>query len=93
MDKDEDRSNEATLLSRHWIIEDGNGEKQEVRGPGIIGLYPNMKKGSYMEYCSCTNLTRKIGKMSGELQFKNNSTGEIYDIYIDPFILDVEKCE
>eukprot|EP01080_Neovahlkampfia_damariscottae_P003532 gene3532-6267_t len=61
MNDNEDKFNEAMLVSRHWIIEDGDGKKQEVRGPGIIGMYPNMKRGSYMEYCTCTNLTTKIG--------------------------------
>ena len=27
----------AQLRSRHWIIVDGNGERQEVRGEGEIG--------------------------------------------------------
>ena len=25
------------LLSRHWIITDGEGKVEEVRGPGVVG--------------------------------------------------------
>ena len=27
----------AKLLSRHWIITDGNAKVQEVRGAGVVG--------------------------------------------------------
>ena len=28
------------LLTRHWIITDGLGRKQEVRGDGVVGEQP-----------------------------------------------------
>ena len=27
----------AKLLSRHWIIKDSNGKKQDVKGDGVVG--------------------------------------------------------
>ena len=30
----------AKLLSRHWIITDGDGRVQEVRGAGVVGQQP-----------------------------------------------------
>src|SRR5690554_7774713 len=30
----------AQLLDRHWIITDGNGKIQEVRGEGVVGEQP-----------------------------------------------------
>ena len=27
----------ARLLSRHWVITDGNGKVREVRGDGVVG--------------------------------------------------------
>ena len=30
----------AQLVSRHWIIIDGRGHIEEVRGPGVIGEQP-----------------------------------------------------
>jgi ApaG protein len=31
------------LLSRHWLILDGDGQTEEVRGPGVVGLYPVLR--------------------------------------------------
>ena len=28
------------LKSRHWIITDGNGKREEVRGEGVVGNQP-----------------------------------------------------
>ncbi|HEY5676921.1 MAG TPA: ApaG domain, partial [Myxococcales bacterium] len=30
----------AQLRSRHWIITDGNGKREEVRGDGVVGNQP-----------------------------------------------------
>ena len=30
-------SETAQLRSRHWIITDGNGKVEQVRGPGVVG--------------------------------------------------------
>ena len=35
----------AQLKSRHWIITDGNGKVEEVRGPGVVGQQPVLKPG------------------------------------------------
>jgi ApaG protein len=91
MDKNEMSFNEATLVSRRWVILGDDGSKQEVEGEGVIGLFPNVTRGSYMEYCSCTNM-KSHGKMGGELRFKNNLSGEIYNVSVGDFILDSNKC-
>ena len=28
------------LLTRHWVITDGTGRVEEVRGPGVVGKQP-----------------------------------------------------
>ena len=33
------------LLTRHWLITDGTGRVEEVRGPGVIGQQPTLKPG------------------------------------------------
>src|SRR5437773_10539928 len=33
------------LLSRHWVITDGGGQIQEVRGPGVVGEQPVLAPG------------------------------------------------
>jgi ApaG protein len=42
-------SNEGTepvqLVTRHWIITDGTGKIDEVRGPGVVGKQPTLKPG------------------------------------------------
>lgn len=33
------------LLSRHWLIIDANGRREEVRGPGVVGEQPVLEPG------------------------------------------------
>jgi len=35
----------ARLLTRHWVITDGDGQVQEVRGEGVIGKQPHLSPG------------------------------------------------
>ena len=42
------------LLSRHWIITDGMGKEQEVRGPGVVGKQPRLRPGEAFEYTSAS---------------------------------------
>ena len=34
-------------LSRHWIITDGDGRVQEVRGAGVVGQQPHLQPVSH----------------------------------------------
>ena len=36
----------AQLRSRHWIITDGDGKVQEVRGEGVVGAKPGCARAS-----------------------------------------------
>ncbi len=58
----------AQLISRHWIINEFNGEQQEVRGLGVVGVQPLLKPGQLFEYTSGTVLTTPNGKMHGSYQ-------------------------
>ena len=42
----------AQLKSRHWIITDGNGKREEVRGEGVVGNQPLLRPGEQFEYTS-----------------------------------------
>ena len=33
------------LLSRHWIITDGSGHVEDVKGPGVVGQQPVLAPG------------------------------------------------
>ena len=37
------------LLTRHWVITDGTGHVEEVRGPGVGGHQPTLKPGEGVE--------------------------------------------
>ena len=74
------------LLSRHWIITDGVGKVEEVRGPGVVGKQPVLAPGQSFEYTSGCPLTTPFGTMNGTYQMVNQS-GENFDIEIAPFTL------
>ncbi len=56
----------ATLLARHWIITDGNGDVEHVRGPGVVGYQPALKPGQSFSYTSGAILKTPRGIMQGE---------------------------
>ena len=56
----------AQLISRHWVIVDANGQRQEVAGLGVVGHQPLLKPGERFEYSSGTSLATASGSMHGE---------------------------
>ena len=74
------------LLTRHWIITDGNGKVEEVRGPGVVGKQPTLKTGESFEYTSGCPLTTPFGLMEGTYQMAG-ANGEKFDVKIAPFTL------
>lgn len=74
------------LLTRHWIITDGSGEVEEVRGPGVVGEQPVLAPGESFQYTSGCPLTTDVGKMEGSYQMITTS-GEPFDVEIAPFTL------
>lgn len=83
-------SNEGTetvqLLTRHWIITDGNGKVEEVRGPGVVGKQPILKPGESFEYTSGCPLSTPFGVMEGTYQMVTEG-GERFDATVAPFTL------
>ena len=74
------------LLTRHWVITDGAGQVDEVRGPGVIGQQPVLKPGESFTYTSGCPLTTPFGVMQGTYQMVT-SEGERFDITVAPFTL------
>jgi ApaG protein len=74
------------LISRHWVITDGMGKVEEVKGPGVIGKQPVLAPGQSFEYTSGCPLTTPFGSMQGTYQMVNPSA-EKFDIEIAPFTL------
>ena len=74
------------LVSRHWIITDGNGEEQHVRGPGVVGQNPLLAPGVAFEYSSFCPLPTPVGSMRGTFQMEIDGGGG-FDAEIGSFML------
>lgn len=74
------------LLTRHWIITDGEGQVEEVRGPGVVGQQPVLPPGESFTYTSGCPLTTSFGTMEGTYQMITRG-GERFDAKIAPFTL------
>ncbi len=79
-------SSQAQLMSRHWIITDGLGQVEEVRGAGVIGLQPKINPGQSFEYESACPLSTSSGSMRGTYQMVSTE-GDHFDIEIPEFYL------
>ena len=80
----------AKLVSRHWIITDGEHRVQEVKGLGVIGQQPLLKPGESFEYTSGTHLTTPVGTMRGTYQMVAED-GSAFEATIPPFTLSVPR--
>ncbi|AKU99201.1 ApaG protein [Labilithrix luteola] len=76
----------AQLRSRHWVITDGDGRIEEVRGPGVVGQQPTLNPGDQFEYTSGCVLTTPRGEMRGTYQM-HRPDGSTFDATIAPFSL------
>ena len=77
----------AQLISRHWIITNGLGEIEEVKGLGVVGHQPLLKPGESFEYTSGCRLRTPTGTMHGSY-FCVAEDGERFEVPIAPFVLD-----
>jgi ApaG protein len=76
----------ARLLSRHWIIINATGDRDEVRGPGVIGQHPMLSPGESFEYTSFCPLNTEWGTMEGTYRMQRQN-GDEFDIDIGRFYL------
>jgi ApaG protein len=75
------------LKTRHWVITNGVGQKQEVRGAGVVGEEPVLEPGAAFEYTSGVPLPTPSGFMVGTYRMVTLD-GECFDIEIPAFSLD-----
>jgi ApaG protein len=80
----------AQLISRHWIITDGEHQVQEVRGLGVVGEQPLLKPGEAFEYTSGTAIATPVGTMRGAYQMIA-ADGTKFDAPIPEFTLSVPR--
>jgi ApaG protein len=76
----------VTLLSRHWIIIDGEGHREDVKGPGVIGQTPTLQPGQAFKYTSFCPLSTPWGTMEGSYQMRR-ADGSTFDAQIGRFYL------
>lgn len=77
-------SETAQLLDRHWLITDGNGKVQEVRGEGVIGEQPLILPGASHAYTSGCLLETPVGSMGGSYGMRT-AGGELFRAPIPVF--------
>tara|TARA_R110000787_G_scaffold12074_48_gene39436 strand:+ start:9498 stop:9884 length:387 start_codon:yes stop_codon:yes gene_type:complete len=77
------------LVSRHWVITNGEGTTEDVRGPGVVGHQPELSPGESFEYTSACPLNTPVGTMHGEFNMVHMASGEKFDAVIAPFRLAV----
>jgi ApaG protein len=75
------------LISRHWIITDGAGQIEEVKGLGVVGQQPVLERGEAFEYTSGCPLSTPFGSMHGTYQLVTDK-GDRFETEIAPFTLE-----
>lgn len=80
------------LLSRHWVITDGEAQIQEVRGPGVVGYQPVLAPGEEFEYTSGCPLSTPVGTMHGAFEMMVIDGKQHFDARISPFRLAVPSA-
>jgi ApaG protein len=81
----------AKLLSRHWIITDAEGEREEVVGEGVVGQQPHLLPGASFEYTSFCVLKTPLGQMRGTYTMLRDD-GASFQAEIAPFALAVPSA-
>ena len=80
----------AQVISRHWVITDGNSREQEVRGLGVVGQQPLLKPGETFEYTSGCQLDTSVGTMRGSFQITAED-GTQFEAVVDEFTLSIPR--
>lgn len=76
----------AQLRTRHWVITDGRGAVEEVRGDGVVGEQPRLSPGESFQYTSGCVLQTPVGTMHGTYRMHRDD-GSWFDAEIAPFSL------
>lgn len=80
----------ARLLTRHWVITDGEARTEEVRGDGVIGEQPVIAAGKSYQYSSGAVLKTPVGSMQGSYGMVDDA-GAHFDALIPAFRLAVPR--
>jgi ApaG protein len=66
-------SKPVKLLSRYWLITDGDNKTSTVAGEGVIGKQPTIEPEQTFTYTSGCILKTPVGTMEGHYQFVDNN--------------------
>ncbi len=83
-------SHKAQLLTRHWIITDGEARTEEVRGDGVIGEQPYIAAGATYQYSSGAIIKTPVGSMHGSYGMMDEQ-GLVFEAPIKAFSLAVPR--
>jgi ApaG protein len=78
------------LISRHWVIIDGTGRREEVRGEGVVGQQPRLVPGQAFKYQSFCPLKTPWGTMEGTYQMRRDD-GTTFGARIARFYLHITQ--
>lgn len=87
-----DGAEPVTLVSRHWIIVDGDGDRHEVEGDGVVGHQPRLEPGQSFEYASYCPLETRWGTMEGVYHMRLDD-GSMFDATVARFFLVAPEFE
>jgi len=76
----------AKLLTRHWVIRDADGNRKDVKGPGVVGEFPELAPGESFQYISGCPLTTSWGTMEGTYTMERDN-GDRFMAEIGRFFL------
>ena len=74
------------LLTRHWVITDGRGQRHSVEGEGVVGEQPLIEPGASYDYVSGCPLATPTGHMQGSYRMVG-ADGQSFDVAIPNFEL------
>lgn len=88
-------SSPIKLLSRYWLITDGNGKQTEVTGEGVVGKQPIIAPNDEFSYSSGAIIETPVGTMQGFYEMReiigSDATSKQFRAPIDVFSLAVPK--
>lgn len=76
------------LLSRYWLITNGNGRETEVQGEGVVGEQPHIESGGEFQYTSGAVIETPLGTMQGHYDMID-AQGNAFRVAIPVFRLAV----
>lgn len=79
------------LLSRYWVITDGQGRTEAVTGDGVVGVQPLIGAGEAYDYVSGCPLPTPSGSMHGH--YIMTSGGARFEVAIPAFVLETPATQ